>query len=111
MANYINDAEFYAEIVLSKGRGKLTPRAAIMIQLIGKNLIRKKEQSYVNIADKEDCLQQGLFRCYENWYKFNEKKYSSPFNYFSEVFKRGMVEGYRLLSKNQNNTEYLENII
>ena len=44
MAKYLDDREFYKEMVISKGKGKLTPRAEQLLILIAKNTIRKKER-------------------------------------------------------------------
>jgi len=95
MANYLKDDELYYEIVLSKGRGKLTKKAENMLILIGNNVIRKKEKTYKNPSDKEDCLHQGFLMMFQNWQNFNEKRYKSALPYFSEIFKRAMAGGLK----------------
>lgn len=95
MARYLEDHELYYEIVLSKGKGKLTKNAERMLILIGNKIITKKERNYKSIDDRNDCLQQGLYMMFRNWQNFNEKRYKSALPYFSEIFKRAMAQGLK----------------
>jgi sulfite reductase alpha subunit-like flavoprotein len=95
MARYLEDHELYYEIVLSKGKGKLTKNAERMLILIGNKIITKKERNYKSIDDRNDCLQQGLYMMFQNWQNFNEKRYKSALPYFSEIFKRAMAQGLK----------------
>ena len=105
MAQYLNDRELYYEIVVSKGRGKLTKKAENMFMLIANNTIRKKQSKYKNAEDMDDCLQQGILRLFENWRGFNEKKYTSALPYFTEVFKRGIADGWNVLYNKKSYTD------
>src|SRR5574343_354563 len=92
---YLRDDELYYEIILSKGRGKLTRRSEELLILIGKNVMRKKEKSYKNPDDKQDCLHQGYLMMFQNWQNFNEKRYRNALPYFTEIFKRAMAGGLK----------------
>ena len=46
MAKYLEDRDLYYQLVISKGRGKLTRQAQEMLILIANNTIRKKERNY-----------------------------------------------------------------
>ena len=46
MARYIDDDEFYFEIKISLGKGKLTRKSEKMIIKIGEEMIRKFERKY-----------------------------------------------------------------
>lgn len=105
MAKYLEDHELYYEIVLSKGKGKLTKRAEKMLILIGNRIITKKERYYKTIDDKNDCLQQGLYMMFQNWQNFNEKRYKSALPYFSEVFKRAMAQGLKDIYNIKNSND------
>lgn len=105
MANYLDDNELFYEIVLSKGRGFLTKKAERMFILIGENMIRRKNNMYKTQDDKNDCLQTGLLYMFEKWMNFNEKKYKLALPYFSEIFKRGMAQGYNDLTNKKTNQE------
>jgi len=105
MANYIDDNELFFEIVLSKGKGILSKKAERMFILIGENMIRRKNNMYKTQDDKNDCLQTGLLYMFEKWMNFNEKKYKMALPYFSEIFKRGMAQGYNELTNKKTNQE------
>jgi len=91
---YIDDRKMLYEIILSKGKGKRTKNLDNMLILISKNLSLKFINRYTNSIDFQSCCNQGLFRMLLYWKNFNEKKYTSPFSYFTEIFKRGIAEGY-----------------
>lgn len=105
MANYLEDDDLFYEIVLSKGKGILTKNAERMIILIGENMIRRKDNMYKTQDDRNDCLQTGLLYMFDKWMNFNEKKYKLAFPYFSEIFKRGIAQGYNDLTNKKTNQE------
>ena len=102
MAKYLEDRDLYYQLVVSKGRGKLTRQAQEMLILIANNTIRKKERNYNNIDDRNDCIQQGLLHMFQNWKNFNPKKYDSAFPYFTEIFKRGLADGINIINNKKN---------
>ena len=105
MAKYLDDDRLYYEIVLSKGKGKLTRKAEKMLILIGTKTITKKERSYKSQDDRNDCLQQGLFMMFQNWKNFNEKRYKNALPYFTEIFKRAMAQGLKDIYNIKNNKD------
>ena len=105
MARYIDDNEFYYEIKLSLGKGKLTLKSERMIIKIGEEMIKKFERKYKTPDDKFDCMQQGILMMLQNWQGFNDKKYSSAFPYFSEICKRGFAYGLNMLNQKKNNQD------
>lgn len=111
MPKYLEDRELYYELVISKGKGKLTPKAEQMLILIAKNTIRKKDRNYNSIDDKNDCVQQGLLHMFQNWKNFNHKKYDNAFPYFTEIFKRGISDGMNLLTNKKSYNDDVVKII
>jgi hypothetical protein len=106
--NYIKDHELSYEIIICKGKGKLTRKDENMLVLIAENLITKKKHLYKKTMDDEfDCKQQSILRLLENWYGFNEKRYSYALPYFTEICKRGLADGYNLIT---NKKPYSEDI-
>jgi len=105
MAKYIDDTDLYFEILISKGKGKLTRKAEKMIILIGEEMIKKFDRKYKTSDDKYDCMQQGIMMMLLNWKLFNEKKYASAFPYFSEICKRGIAGGLNVIYQKKNNQE------
>jgi hypothetical protein len=100
---FLNEDDFYYEIVLSKGKGFLTKKAERMLILIGENMIVKFRSRYKTKDDEFDCLQTGILVMLLNWNSFNQKRFKKAMPYFSEIFKRGAAEGYnKILNKKSN---------
>ena len=81
--NPVNAKKFTYQILLSKGKGKLTRLAEQMIVDLAYNAIRKK--TYYLQEDKEDALQTSLFNMLNNWMSFNPEKTDNAFAYFTEI--------------------------
>lgn len=111
MANYLSDRELVYEIIVSKGKGKLTKKAEKMLTLIAYNVIRKKDKSYRSYDDRMDCLQEGLCHLFINWKGFNELKYSAAMPYYVEIFKRGLACGLNAIQNRKSYTEDTVKII
>jgi DNA-directed RNA polymerase specialized sigma24 family protein len=94
---YLSNKELYKEIVYSKAAGRLTPQAAQMLMLLGKNVIKKLY--YRNPDDKEDCLQEAMYSCFKFWYNFDELKGDNAFAYYTEVIKRGLAKSWNSIHK------------
>ena len=88
--NPVNAKKFTYQILLSKGKGKLTKPAEKMIVDLAYNAIRKK--TYYLQEDKEDALQTSLFNMLNNWLSFNPEKTENAFAYFTEIHKRSTTE-------------------
>jgi hypothetical protein len=91
------------EILVSKAQGKLTRKAEKMLELLGKETIKKMR--YWSNDDKMDCYQSGLLDMYQNWYNFNEEKSVNAFAYFTEVFKRGIAKGFNQIYSKKGDSE------
>jgi DNA-directed RNA polymerase specialized sigma24 family protein len=89
---YMSGKDLYCEILVSKAKGKLTPRAAQMLMLLGKKL--QSKMYYKNSDDKKDCLQEAMLSVFKFWYNFDELKGDNAFAYYSEVIKRGLAQGW-----------------
>ena len=94
---YLDEDDFYYQIVLSKGKGLLTKKAEIMIKLIGDNTIIKLKHRYKSDDDMNDCCQSGLLHMYINWYSFNEKRFKVAMPYFTEVFTSYLLISFLLV--------------
>jgi hypothetical protein len=92
MAQYLKPKEFYEEIIESKRKDELTPKAEQMFILLGNRTIKKMK--YFVEEDREDCLQTGLMMMFLNWRNFDPEKSTNAFAYFTEIFKRGMAYSY-----------------
>lgn len=93
--HYINQKEFYNEIVISKERGELTKRALDMFILLSENL--SWAVSYKNPDDRDDCKSGGLMDMYLYWRNFDPAKSTNAFAYFTQVCKMGMAKTFKKL--------------
>jgi DNA-directed RNA polymerase specialized sigma24 family protein len=89
---YLSNKDLYVEIIVSKAQGRLTPRAATMLMLLGKKL--QSKLYYRDSDDKKDCLQEAMLSVFKFWYNFDELKGDNAFAYYSEVIKRGLAQGW-----------------
>jgi hypothetical protein len=89
--NYLNNKDFYAQMVLSKDADKLTPEAEKMLILLAEKTINKMR--YVSEDDRNDCLQFAMLDLLKYWKNFNPK-YTNAFAYFTEIAKRGYAKGW-----------------
>lgn len=92
--NYLNNSDFYAEIVKSKEQDKLTRDAEKMLILLADKTINKMK--YVDEKDREDCLQFGILDLLKYWRSFNPQ-YTNAFAYFTEIAKKGYAKGWNQL--------------
>ena len=86
----VNAKKFTYQILISKGKGKLTRLAEKMIIDLAYNAIRKK--TYYLQEDKEDALQLSIYNMLNNWLSFNPDKTDNAFAYFTEIHKRSIAE-------------------
>ena len=89
--------DLYCEIVYCKAKGRLTPRAAQMLMLLGKKAQTK--MYYRNTDDKYDCLQTAMLDVFTFWHNFDELKGENAFAYYTEVIKRGLAKGWNKMYK------------
>ena len=94
---YLSNKDLYIEIIVSKAQGRLTPRAAQMLMLLGKKL--QNRMYYRDADDKKDCLQEAMLSVFKLWYNFDENKGTNAFAYYSEIIKRGLAQGWNKMYK------------
>lgn len=89
--NYLNNKDFYDEMVLSLNQDKLTSTAEKMLILLAERTINRMK--YVNDDDRMDCLQFAILDLLKYWKNFNPD-YTNAFAYFTEIAKRGYAKGW-----------------
>ena len=100
--HYINDTDFYFEIILSKGRGYRSAKLDAYFILIAENMRYKLSKKSDNWDENDNNFQEGILTLMSNWESFNEKKYQKALPYFSELFKRAWLNGHN----SYNNIKY-----
>lgn len=84
----IDKKDFYKEIVISKAQDKLTPEAERYLIRIGDVAYKKNVGTE---ADKKDIKQFAFMKLFENWRSFDETRFTDPFSYYTEIYKRAMA--------------------
>jgi hypothetical protein len=90
----VNNKELYNEIIISKQKGELTPKAVQMLMLIADGVLNKL--LYVRQDDKKDCASFAKLDLLKYWNGFNPK-YKNAFAYYTEIAKRGAAKGWNKL--------------
>ena len=94
MKKYIDDRIFTKEIIISKGKGRLTKNAEIMLYKLAVRVFRVNTRmpQYKNNIFYDDIKSGGVEAALKGWKTFNHLKYDSAFNYMTEIIKRGQTQ-------------------
>ena len=92
-SRYLDNMDLLYQIIISKGKGRLTDKATKGLQLIVDGIGSKFFFGYRNNTDKDDCAQEAMLALLENWHKFDERRYEDCFSYYTEVAKRAFTKG------------------
>jgi hypothetical protein len=104
VANYINNKDLHAELVVSIAQGKLTKRCQEMLYLIGHRLHRK--MIYKNDDDRNDTYQEGMYHIFYKWMMYDPDRFDNAFAYISEIYKRGMAQGWNKIKERNPRTGF-----
>lgn len=109
--HYVNDTELMYHLILSKGKGKLTRKAEFMFMLICEKTMYKITYKYRDDDERYDCYQHGQLKLFENWKGFDEKKFNKALPYITELFKRGVTDGFnKIKNKKYYQKDYTSTI-
>lgn len=104
---YLTNRELVKEVIISKAQGKRTRDLDRMLVLLAKRAIYR--MGYDNENDRLDCLQSGMLRLLEYWWRFDEDVYENAFAFYTEIFKRAIaMEFNRLKYKDRMTGEYIK---
>lgn len=95
MAVYVNNKELLQEIITSKERGALTPKAIVMLDRMVKEI--SKIFKYKMEEDREDCQAFAMEDVVKYWNRFDPEKSSNPFAFYTQMIKNGYAKGWRRL--------------
>ena len=98
MTKYLKADDLYYELVVCKGRGKVSDKLSHMFWLIASNL--KRKFSIVDFHD--DQIQEAYCMMMESWQSVDTNKYNEfgVFAYFSERGKRSYTKIYNTYMDN-----------
>ena len=95
MANYVNPEELKQEILLSKERDELTPKAVELLMLMAREASKKLR--YKDEEDRKDCIAFAMMDVVKYWRSYNPEKSTYPFAYYTQIIKNGFAKGWRKL--------------
>ena len=104
MAQYVNNKELLKEIIESKKRNELTPRAVELICKMSNELSKILKYKYPE--DREDCVASGIADVMRHWRNFNPEKSENVFAYYSQVIKNGMAKTWNFIHE-QKSTDFV----
>ena len=93
----INNADFTREIILSKQRGELTPKAVDYFVKLANHAIRAL--AYNDPRDREDCIQFALLDLVLYWRNFDPQVSSNAFSFFTQIAYNGYAKGFKKIHK------------
>jgi hypothetical protein len=92
MANYLDKKELLTEILNSKNKGELTPRALELLMLMVTKL--STTLKWKNPMDKQDCISTANMDLLMYWKSFNENHpKANVFAYYTQIIKMGFAKG------------------
>lgn len=89
---YVSNDVLLEEVMKSKERDELTPKALKMFDLMIQNISSKKY--YNNPDDKKDCWQSAYLDILMYWRGFDPEKTSNAFAYFTSLIINGLNKGW-----------------
>jgi len=95
MAKYVDNRELYREIISSKEKGALTPRAVELLWKMCKEISKVFKYKYEE--DREDCVSYAMEDVIKYWKSFDPAKSTNPFAYYTQMIKHGSSKGWRVL--------------
>ena len=91
---FIDNIFFYKETIISKGKGKATKDLIKYFNLLIEHLFTVFYS--IKYYDREEYMQDALILLIKNFKNFDELKFDSPFNYFTEIVKRSFANSYNI---------------
>jgi hypothetical protein len=92
---YVDPKELRAEVIASRERNELTPRAIEMFQIMAREASKKLR--YRDEEDRKDCIAFAMMDVVRYWRSYNPEKSKDPFAYFTQMIKNGFAKGWRKL--------------
>lgn len=87
--HYLNDTEMEYQVILSKGRGRITKELYGMFDLLCNNIIKKFY--YQDYELLKDCRGDAFLHMCLTYWRYDEEKYNSPIAFYTEIFKRSVA--------------------
>lgn len=92
---YVDPIEFREEIIKSKEKDELTPRAVEMVIRMANEVSRTNSYKYP--MDKEDCVAAAIEDVLRYWRGYDPAKSEFAFAYFTRMIFNGLKKGWKKL--------------
>jgi hypothetical protein len=106
MAIYVKNPEIQREMIICKGKGKLSSKGQKYLMLIADNVALKFKHLYQGTPDNfYDCKMEALLMLFSQWKKY-DCTMDNPLSYYTEIYKRAMSAAYsKVVLKKGNYTQ------
>jgi len=104
--HYVNEIEMRYEVILSKGKGTLTPKLEKMLILIVEGVAKKMFHRYNDDDMRYDVKMGAILTLFSNWKNIDMKKYELVLPYYTEIVKRGFTYNYNKLRQKRQGYDY-----
>jgi len=91
----VDPKELREEVLRSREKDALTPRAIEMFQTMAREASKKLR--YRDEEDRKDCIAFAMMDVVRYWRSYNPEKSKDPFAYFTQMIKNGFAKGWRKL--------------
>jgi hypothetical protein len=87
---YLNNRDLLAQVLLSKGQGKMTNELAKMLQLLTSRYAKKG--NFANYTYNDDMQSYAMLMIVKTWNGFDPAKSSNPFAWFTQCIKNSFIQ-------------------
>lgn len=91
---FLNNKDFYNEIVKSKEQNELTVTAQKMLILLVKRASTKL--LYIDPEDRKDCIAMAYLDVFKYWRSFKPEYSTNAFAYYTEIIKKGFAKAWNV---------------
>ena len=89
-ANYLNNRDMLAQVILSKEQGRMTDELAKMLQTLAYRY--GKKGNFANYTYNEDMQAYAMLMLVKTWNSFDPAKSSNPFAFFTQCVKNSFIQ-------------------
>lgn len=97
MGIYVGEDELVREVIISKGKGKITKELERMFLLMMNNINDYLKWKFNFHTD--DGLSRACYCLYKYWNKYDLTKDTKCFAYYTQVINMGWLQGYYSITR------------
>jgi hypothetical protein len=101
---YIRPEKFRAEYKLSQEKGEPTRKLLLMFERLAKKYSTKFHCR--NKLDTDSCVNYALTEAWLKWDRYDEKRSSNIFAFFTEMIKNDLFTHYKVITKHKDHISF-----